>query len=326
LLHRATVGRAAPSAPRRSKENRVTVLTDLVPDPSAVDRIATGSIWAEGPLWIPATRTLRWSDIPSNRIMQWHADTGTTDEYATDVEFTNGRTLDRDGSVVQCSHGRRRIERDRDGVVTPVVDAVPVAPGHAVRFNSPNDIVIAPDGTIWFTDPPYGIIEAREGHPGWREYGDHWVFRFDPVTGDLRPVVLDVEEPNGLAFSPDKGTLYVADTSAVRKAVGVGNRWIRAYDVVDGLRCKNGRTLIEFTEEQGLPDGIKVDEHGNVWSSSAVGIIVVAPSGERIGTIPIPELVGNLCFGGDDGTTLFVAGSTSIYRVETSVRDASTTW
>ena len=303
----------------------MTVLTDLVPDPAAVERIATGSIWAEGPLWIPATRTLRWSDIPSNRIMQWHADTGESSVYGTDVEFTNGRTLDRDGSVIQCSHGRRRVERDRDGVVEVLVDSVDVGTGR-VRFNSPNDVVVAPDGSVWFTDPAYGIIETREGHPGWREYGDHWVFRFDPVTGSLRPVVLDVEEPNGLAFSPDKRTLYVADSSAVRKAPGVGNRWIRAYDVVDGIRCKNGRTFAAFTEEQGLPDGIRVDVHGNVWSSSATGIVVLDPSGTQSGTVPIPELVGNLCFGGDDGTTLFVAGSTSIYRVETTVRDASTTW
>jgi gluconolactonase len=300
----------------------VTQLTDLVPDPTAVDRIATGSIWAEGPLWIPATRTLRWSDIPSNRIMQWDQASGQSSVYAEDVEFTNGRTLDRDGSVIQCSHGRRRVERDRDGVVSVLVDSVDVGTGR-VRFNSPNDVVVAPDGSIWFTDPAYGITEAREGHGGWREYGDHWVFRFDPATGTLRPVVLDVEEPNGLAFSPDGRILYVADSSASRKPAGVGNRWIRAYDVVDGIRCKNGRTFAEFTEEQGLPDGIRVDEHGNVWSSSATGIVVLDPDGTTIGSVPIPEVVANLCFGGEDGTTLFIAATTSIYRVETTVHDAS---
>ncbi|WP_349775206.1 MULTISPECIES: SMP-30/gluconolactonase/LRE family protein [unclassified Curtobacterium] len=291
-------------------------LTDLVPDPGAVERIATGSTWAEGPVWIPATRTLRWSDIPGDRIMQWHADDGTTSVYADRVEFTNGRTLDRDGSVVQCSHGRRRVERDRDGVVEPIV-----ASWDGVRFNSPNDVVVAPDGTIWFTDPDYGITQSREGHAGYLEYGDHAVFRFDPATGRVRPVVLDVEEPNGLAFSPDGTTLYVADSSA-SEGSDVGNRWIRAYDVVDGIRCNNGRVFAQFAVDEGVPDGIRVDEDGNVWSSSAQGVIVVAPSGDRIGTVPVPEVVANLCFGGDDGTTLFIAATTSIYRVATTARDA----
>lgn len=296
-------------------------LTELVPDPSAVRRLATGCTWTEGPLWIPASRTLRWSDIPANRIMQWSAADGTVSEYATDVEYTNGRALDRDGSVVQCSHGRRRVERDRDGVVTTIVDR-----WGSARLNSPNDVVVAPDGTIWFTDPPYGIIEPREGHAGRREYGDHAVFRFDEVTGSLRPVVLDVEEPNGLAFSPDGRTLYVADSSCVRKPAGVGNRWIRVYDVVDGIRCKNSRVFAEFAPDEGFPDGIAVDEHGNVWSSSEIGVIVHAPDGSRIGVLPVPELVGNVCFGGDEGTTLFIAGSTSIYAVETTVRDATSMW
>jgi gluconolactonase len=294
----------------------MTTISDLVPDPTP-ERVGTDATWAEGPLWIPATRTLRWSDIPANRILEWHADSGEQRVYATDVEFTNGRTLDADGSVVQCSHGRRRIERDRDGVVEVLADR-----WGAARFNSPNDVVVAPDGTIWFTDPPYGIIEAREGHPGYREYGDHAVFRFDPTTGGVRPVVLDVEEPNGLAFSPDGRTLYVADSSAVRKPEGVGNRWIRAYDVVDGIRVKNGRVFAEFTPNEGFPDGIKVDEHGNLWSSSTPGVFVYAPDGTRIGIVPTPELVGNLCFGGDDGRDLFIAATTSIYRVRTTVRDA----
>ncbi len=152
-------------------------LTDLVPDPAAIERIATGSTWAEGPCWIPATGTLRWSDIPGDRILQWHEDTGETTEYASGVEFTNGRVLDGDGSVVQCSHGRRRVERDRDGVVTPIVDGW--AGG---RLNSPNDVVVARDGSVWFTDPAYGITQPREGHPGEREYGDHWVFRCGPAA------------------------------------------------------------------------------------------------------------------------------------------------
>jgi gluconolactonase len=285
-------------------------LTDLVPDPTALERIATGSTWAEGPVWIPATRTLRWSDIPGDRILQWHEDTGATTEYATGVEFTNGRTLDLDGSVVQCSHGLRRVERDRDGVVETIVDR-----WGSVRFNSPNDVVVARDGGVWFTDPAYGITQPREGHPGEREYGDHWVFRCGPDGADLRPVVLDAEEPNGLAFDPGERVLYVASSSMDRPV-------IRAYDV-EGVRVKNGREFVRLGPGEGVPDGIRVDEHGNVWSSSHRGITVFAPDGRRIGDVPVPEVVANLCFGGDDGRTLFIASTTSIHRLATTTRDAA---
>ncbi|WP_353067776.1 SMP-30/gluconolactonase/LRE family protein [Curtobacterium caseinilyticum] len=285
-------------------------LTDLVPDPGALERLATGSTWAEGPCWIPSSRTLRWSDIPGDRILQWHQDTGETSTYAAGVEFTNGRTLDRDGSVVQCSHGRRRVERDRAGVVTPVIDGW--AGG---RLNSPNDVVVTRDGTVWFTDPAYGITQPREGHPGEREYGDHWVFRCGPDGEDLRPVVLDVDEPNGLAFSPDERVLYVASSSSDAPVV-------RAYDV-DGVRVKNGRVFARLDDGEGVPDGIRVDEHGNVWSSTHRGVTVLAPDGTRIGDLPVPEVVANLCFGGDDGTTLFVTATTSVYRIPTTTRDAA---
>ena len=147
----------------------------LIPPGASLRQLATGFSWVEGVVWIPARDSLRWSEIPSSTIHEWSATTGQVTIYQTDVEFTNGRTLDHDGSVVQCSHGRRRIERDVDGTVTPVVEEWQ---GH--RFNSPNDVVVASDGSIWFSDPPYGIIFPAEGHPGEREYGDHWVFRHDP--------------------------------------------------------------------------------------------------------------------------------------------------
>ncbi|TCK65628.1 SMP-30/gluconolactonase/LRE family protein [Curtobacterium sp. PhB136] len=304
----------------------MTSITDLVPDPSALERIATGSTWAEGPCWIPATRTLRWSDIPGDRILQWDASSGATTTYADGVEFTNGRTLDADGSVVQCSHGNRRVERDRDGVVTVIADG-----WNGVRLNSPNDVVVARDGSVWFTDPAYGITQPREGHPGVREYGDHWVFRCGPDGSDLRPVVLDADEPNGLAFDPTGRVLYVASSSSERPV-------IRAYDVsVDGVggggargagdcgvaaavRVKNGRVFATLEPGEGAPDGIRVDLDGNVWSSSHHGVVVFAPDGRRIGEVPVPEVVANLCFGGDDGTTLFIAATTSIYRIRTAAR------
>jgi gluconolactonase len=285
-------------------------LTDLVPDPTALDLIATGSTWAEGPCWIPATRTLRWSDIPGDRIRQWHADTGAVDDHAVDVEFTNGRTLDRDGSVVQCSHGLRRVERDRDGVVTPVVDS-----WNGVRLNSPNDVVVARDGSIWFTDPAYGITQPREGHPGEREYGDHWVFRCGPDGEGLRPVAVDLDEPNGLAFDPTERVLYIASSSSDEPV-------IRAYDR-SGVRLKNGRVFARLGPGEGAPDGIRVDVHGNVWSSSHRGVVVFDPSGRRLGQIDVPETVANLCFGGDDGTTLFLAATTSVYRIATTTTDGA---
>ncbi|PZF65582.1 SMP-30/gluconolactonase/LRE family protein [Curtobacterium sp. MCPF17_047] len=298
----------------------VPSLTDLVPDPTALETLHAGSTWAEGPCWIPATRTLRWSDIPGDRILQWSATDGTVSVYADGVEFTNGRTLDPDGSVVQCSHGHRRVERDRDGVVTPITTR-----WGAVAYNSPNDVVVARDGSVWFTDPAYGITQPREGHPGEREYGDHWVFRCGPAGEDLRPVVLDVDEPNGLAFSPDERVLYVASSDGDRPV-------IRAYDVVTdgpaasgvpGVRVKNGRDLVRFAPGEGVPDGLRVDEDGRIWTSAAVGVFVYTPDGTRIGTVPVPEVVANLCFGGDDGRDLFVTATTSVHRIRTTTRDAA---
>jgi gluconolactonase len=298
----------------------ITGLDGLVAVGSSVEVVATGSIWAEGILYLPATHTLHWSDIPANRIMQHDLSANETSVYNTNAEFTNGRTLDLDGSVVQCSHGHRSIERDRNGVVTSVVES-----WNDVPFNSPNDIVVAADGSLWFTDPPYGIIFAREGHGGARQYGDHYVFRHDTATGETRPVIMDVEEPNGLAFSPDGKILYVADSSGIPqdsdvKLPGIGNRHIRAYDVF-GSRCKNGRTFA--TVGAGVPDGLRVDAHGNVWTSAADGVHVYSPEGEKLGSIPIPEIVANLCFGGRDGTELFIAASTSIYRITTTTTDAN---
>ncbi len=291
----------------------MTSLSDLLPHGTDLDKVFTGAIWSEGPCWIPSRKSLRWSDIPNNRILEYFPETRETKTYRSDVEFTNGRTLDLDGTVLQCSHGLRHIERDSDGVVTTVIGKY-----DGVRFNSPNDVVVSRDGVIWFTDPPYGIIVEIEGHPGVKEYEDCFVFAFDPKTQKLRPVVTDVEEPNGLAFSPDESILYVADTSVLFKATG--NHHIRAYDMQDG-RAKNGRTLIVIKE--GVIDGFRVDKEGNLWCSSEIGVQIFTPAGVHIGTIPTPEKVGNLAFGGDDGTDLFIAANTSLYHVKTSTQDAA---
>lgn len=288
-------------------------LSELLPNGTELDKVFTGAIWSEGPCWIPQRKSLRWSDIPNNRILEYFPENRETKVYKTDVEFTNGRTLDLDGSVLQCSHGLRRIERDTDGEVSLVIDKY-----DGVRFNSPNDIVVSRDGTLWFTDPPYGIIVEVEGHPGVKEYQDCFVFAYDPKSKKLRPAVTDVEEPNGLAFSPDESILYVADTSSIFKPSG--NHHIRAYDMQEG-RAKNGRTLIVIKE--GVIDGFRVDKSGNLWCSSEIGVQIFTPDGHHIGTIPTPEKVGNLAFGGEDGSDLFIAANTSLYHIKTSTSDAA---
>lgn len=293
-------------------------LAGLVDAGTIVERLWTGAIWSEGPVWLPELRAVRWSDIHTNRILQFHTDDDSLTVYSDAAEFTNGRTLDRQGRVIQCSHGRRRVERDHDGELTGITESF-----NGVRFNSPNDVVVARDGTIWFTDPAYGISIAVEGHPGEREYRDQYVFCHDETTGITRPVILDMEAPNGLAFSPDESLLYVADSSGSGSAYhpGIGNRHIRVYDMVDG-RCKNGRTLISLDER--VPDGLRVDTDGNIWTSTGYGVGVFDPTGQQLGAIRVPETTANLCFGGPDGTDVFITASSSLYRVRTRARDAAT--
>jgi gluconolactonase len=277
-----------------------------------LERLYTGTEWGEGPVWLPDLGALRWSDIPNNRIMQYHAGTGQTIVYRTEAEFANGRTLDLDGAVVQCSHGRRAIEREVDGEPVVLVDR-----WQGRRLNSPNDVVVASDGAIWFTDPPYGIISDREGRIAPAEYGGCYVFRFDEHRGELTPMVTDMVQPNGLAFSPDERTLYVSDTGWVRDKTAP--RHIRAYDMVEGA-CVNGRVFAEIDE--GWPDGFRVDEAGRVWSSAGESVRVFAPSGELVEQVPVPEKVGNLCFGGPDGHDLYIAATSSLYRIRTTTGPA----
>jgi gluconolactonase len=284
------------------------VNTELLGEGATLEKLYTGSIWAEGPVWLPSSRSVRWSDIPNNRILQFDADTGETHVHREDVEFTNGRILDLDGTVLQCSHGRRSVEREVDGIPHTLVDTYDGA-----RLNSPNDIVVASDGTIWFTDPPYGITQAREGHPGEMEYGGCYVFRLTP-DGVLTPVITDRGHPNGLAFSPDESILYVSDTAA-----GDGN--IHAYDAdVAAGTATNGRLFAE--PRPGVSDGFRVDVAGRVWTSAADAVHVYSPAGEELLRIPVPEVIANVCFGGDDGRDLYIAASTSLYRIRTSTTQA----
>ncbi|MBC7590967.1 MAG: SMP-30/gluconolactonase/LRE family protein [Salinibacterium sp.] len=286
----------------------------VIPPGVELTCVVTGATWSEGPVWLADRRVLRFSDIPGNRILEVDPGVGELIVHRTDVEFTNGRTLDRDGRIIQCPHGRRAVEREVDGELETLVDSF-----NGRRLNSPNDVIVASDGAIWFTDPPYGIMQAHEGRPGEPEYGANYVFRFDPATSALDPAIIDMDEPNGLAFSPDESILYVADSAAVLRG-GVGNHHVVAYDIHDGV-ASNGRVFAEITP--GVPDGLRVDVEGRLWISSSDSVQVFEPTGERVAQIFVPEPVGNLCFGGPDGSTLFVAASTSIYSIPTLTRGAA---
>jgi gluconolactonase len=282
-------------------------VSSLLRPGAVLEVLWTGSAFGEGPVWMPEPGRLRWSDIPNNRILEYDPDSGCVVVHRHDVEFTNGRTLDRDGRVVQCSHGRRSIELEVDGEVLTLVDR-----WGEFRLNSPNDVVVASDGSIWFSDPPYGILLPEEGHPGTPEYGGFYVFRLDPRSGDLDPVVTDLERPNGLAFSPDESTLYVSDTT---------NEWrglIRSYPVdIQIGAVGEGADLAVVTP--GCSDGFRVDADGRIWTSAGDGIHILTPDGVELQRISTPEAVSNLCFGGPDGRDLYITGATSLYRIKTQV-------
>jgi gluconolactonase len=286
----------------------------LVPD-LRLERIADGFVWAEGPVWLPDANALLWSDIPNNRVLRWTAADGSVREEYRPSDFANGHTLDHDGRVLACEHGTRRVARyERDGSRTTIVDRY-----QGRRLNSPNDIVVASDGAIWFTDPPYGIVSDREGYKADSELGRCYVFRLDRRSGELAIVSDDLIDPNGLAFSPDERTLYVSDTSAGR--VENGFHHILAFDVIESRTLANARVFKVI--EPGVPDGFRVDVEGNVWTSAGDGIHVLAPDATELGRIPVPEPVSNCTFGGRDGRTLFITASSTVWSIEVGIRGAA---
>jgi gluconolactonase len=298
-------------------ESPVTVLDDrmrdLVAPDAALVRLGGGAGWAEGPVWLDDIGELWFSDIIGNRVLRYATATGDISEAVPDVEYSNGHTLDHSGRIVQCSHGRRQLElMDRDGTITALTST---AAGLGVRLNSPNDAVVAADGAIWFTDPAYGLQSEGEGHPGELEYGACWVFRYDPSTEATTIVVTDMQRPNGLAFSPDESLLYVADSAGANYG---GNHNIRVYEV-EGHRVVNGRVFAEI--EPGVPDGLRVDARGNVWTTQGDGVSVYAPDGTRVGHIAVPETPANLSIGGrgpaaGEPTRLYITATTSLYAID----------
>ncbi|MSU63786.1 MAG: SMP-30/gluconolactonase/LRE family protein [Pedosphaera sp.] len=273
-----------------------------------VEKIASGMRWAEGPVWFGDGRYLLWSDIPNNRIMKWEEETGAVSMFRKPSNNSNGNTRDFQGRLLTCEHGSRRVTRtEYDGAITVIADRFDGKP-----LNSPNDIVCKSDGSIWFTDPPFGLLGYYEGHIARAELPTN-VYRWDSKTGKLSLVAGDVNRPNGLAFSPDESKLYIIEA-------GTSPRLIRAYDVVDSdTRLSNHRTLIT-AEPGGTPDGMRVDVDGNLWVGWGMGegldgVAIFNAEGKLIGRIDLPERCANLCFGGLHRNRIFMCGSTSMYSL-----------
>ncbi len=278
-----------------------------------LERLCSGAQWSEGPVWLREDGSVLFSDIPNNRMLRWHASSGMS-VWRDSAEFTNGHARQADGSLLHCSHGQRAIVRTRFGPgLRRQADEVLVSHYQGRRLNSPNDIAVKSDGSIWFTDPPYGIVSNHEGHQAKSELGANYVFRFDPASGALRIASDFIEEPNGLAFSPEEALLYVTDTSAALRQDGSGHHHIVVFDVVAGQDLAHPRVFAVVNP--GLADGIKVDVNGYVYASSADSVQVYHPDGMRIGRIAVPEKVGNLVFGGAAGNELFICASSSLYRI-----------
>ncbi len=282
-----------------------------------VERIATGMRWSEGPVWFGDGRFLLWSDIPNNRMMKWEEETGAVSVFRKPSNHSNGNTRDRQGRLLTCEHLARRVVRtEYDGSITTIASHF-----EGKRLNSPNDIVCPSDGSIWFTDPPFGILGFYEGRPAALELPTN-VYRWDPSTKKLAVVAGDINRPNGLAFSPDESRLYIVEA-------GLKPRVIRAYDVIDkGTRLANKRVLVN-AGPNGTPDGLRVDVDGNLWvgwgmgSAGLDGVAIFNADGKLIGRIDLPERCGNVCFGGKHRNRLFMCGSTSVYSVYVNTQGAA---
>ncbi len=282
---------------------------------AAVERIATGMRWAEGPVWFGDGRYLLWSDVPGDRIWKWEEETGAVTTFRHPSGNANGNTRDRQGRLVSCEHLARRVTRtEYDGSITTLVDHF-----EGARLNSPNDVVVKSDGSVWFTDPPFGILGFYEGLPATPERPE-CVYRFDPATGKTTVVTDAVARPNGLCFSPDEKLLYVVESGALPKR-------IRVFDVsADGSQVEGDRVFFAG-EPDASPDGFRCDTDGNLWAgwgqgAEGDGVRIFAPDGTTIGRIHLPERCANLCFGGRKRNRLFMAASQSVYALYVNAQGA----
>ena len=277
-----------------------------------VERLWTGGRWCEGPAWFAAHRTLVWSDIPNNRMLRYDETNGTVGIFRQPANNANGNTVDREGRLITCEHLTRRVVRvEHNGAQTILAER-----WQGKRLNSPNDVVVRSDGSIWFTDPSYGILSDYEGQRAESEIGACNVYRIDPVSGAVDLMADDFVKPNGLAFSPDESILYIADTGASHDINGP--RHIRAMRVAaDGQRLvASGEAQTVFAQcTNGLFDGFRVDQQGRLWASAADGVHAYASDGTLLGKIRIPEVVSNVCFGGEKRNRLYICGTSSLYAV-----------
>ena len=275
---------------------------------ASVERLYTGCRWSEGPVYFGDGRYVLWSDIPNDRILKWEEETGAVSVFRKTSYNSNGNTRDRQGRLVTCEHRGRRVSRtEYDGTITTLADSY-----QGKKLNSPNDVVVKSDGSIWFTDPAFGLSGYYEGEMFPQEL-PMCVYRIDGQTGALTMVADDIEGPNGLAFSPDESILYVVASRATP------NRLIRAFDVVDGTKLTNNRVFIDAGP--GTPDGFRVDIHGNLWCGWGMGdpaldgVRIFNPAAQPIGHIALPERAANLCFGGRFRNRLFMAASHGLYAL-----------
>lgn len=280
----------------------------LIHGNARIDKLWTGGRWAEGPAYLAAGKYLVWSDIPNDRLMRWDETSGHVSVFEAPCRNQNGHTVDREGRLIACEHRGRQVSRiEPDGSLTVLADRF-----EGKRLNSPNDVVVKSDGTIWFTDPTYGIDSEYEGDAAPEEIGGSYVYRLDPEKGALTAVITDMVKPNGLAFSPDEKLLYVADTGATHDPDC--KPAIRAYPVSrDGTSVGAAEQFAVC--EVGLFDGFRVDTRGHIWSSAGDGVHCFAADGTLIGKILLPEVVANVEFGGRKRNRLFVCATTSVFAL-----------
>ncbi|MBA3446127.1 MAG: SMP-30/gluconolactonase/LRE family protein [Pseudaminobacter sp.] len=279
---------------------------DLTVPIAKVETLYDGCRWAEGPVWFADGGYLVWSDIPNNRMLRWTPERG-VDVFRANSNYSNGNTRDRQGRLVSCEHGGRRVTRtEPDGSITVIASHY-----KGKKLNSPNDVVVKSDGTIWFTDPTYGIMSDYEGYKAESEQDGCFVYRVDPETGDIAVVADDFVKPNGLAFSPDESRLFIADSGASHDPDGPHH--IRGFRVGADNRLGDGSVFAEISP--GVPDGFRFDSEGNLWTSAKDGILCIAPSGDVLGKIRLPTMVSNLTFGGARRNRLFITATDRLLAV-----------
>jgi gluconolactonase len=271
-----------------------------------VERLWTGGRWTEGPAYFRALRGLVWSDLPNDRMLFRHDSDGHVSTFRQPSDIANGNTIDREGRLVTCEHLGRRVTRtEHDGSITVIADR-----WQGKRLNSPNDVVVKSDGSIWFTDPSYGIVDDYQGRRSKQEIDGCRVYRVDPASGEVTVVADDFLRPNGLAFSPDERMLYVVDSG---RTEGPENPvHIRAFSV-EGAKLSGGQVFAVC--DRGLYDGLRFDEGGRLWATTDAGVDCYEPDGTRIGRVLTPEPAANLVFGGPHRNRLFITATTSLYAV-----------